>query len=367
MARIAVVIHSLTGGGSEHVAARMASWWAEHGYEVSLLTLDSVEVDAIPVSSRVTRVGLGLMSDSSGLLSALLANRQRVRELRRVLLETNAEHVISLTDRMNVVTLLACRGTKLQPVVCERTDPRHSLMGRLWSWLRDRTYRRARAIVVQTAAVRDLVLPIAGKAPVEVIPNCVWPADERSVPGQLELPTDHRWLAAVGRFDEQKGFDLLLDAFDLIADQHPNWNLVLVGDGPLRSEYESRIAAGTLTDRVLLAGWVENPWQALGKQADVFSLPSRCEGFPNALLEAMAAGLFPVAFDCQSGPAEIIRHKTDGLLVPNGNVAEFAEALSRVMSDDALRQRLADEALAVRTRFSVEHYFEQWNSLLGIG
>ena len=366
MARIAVVIHSLTGGGSEHVAARMASWWAGHGHEVSLLTLDAIENDAIPVLSAVRRIGLGLMGDSTGLISALLANQRRVRELRRALLETNAEHVVSLTDRMNVVTLLASRGTKLQPVVCERTDPRHSLMGRLWSWLRDRTYRRARAIVVQTAAVRDLLLPIAGTASVEVIPNCVWPAEEGSVPGELELPPDHRWIAAVGRFDEQKGLDLLLDAFDLIADKHPNWNLVFVGDGPLRSEYESRIEAGKLTDRVLLAGWVESPWQLLEKQADVFALPSRCEGFPNALLEAMAAGLCPVAFDCQSGPAEIIRHEMDGLLVPNGVVAEFAESLSRVMSDDAFRQRLADEALAVRTRFSAERYFEQWNSLLGI-
>ncbi len=366
MARIAVVIHSLTGGGSEHVAARMASWWAEHGHEVSLLTLDSVENDTIPVSSDVRRVGLGLMSESSGLLSAVLANRRRVRQLRRALLATDAEHVVSLTDRMNVVTLLACRGTKLRAVVSERIDIRHHSIGRLWSWLRRRTYPSAKAIVVQSAGIREAVLPIAGSAPVEVIPNCVWPPEEDASPGQLQLSSDHRWLASVGRFDRQKGFDRLLDAFGLIADRHPDWNLVLIGDGPLRSELESQIADRKLTDRVLLPGWVENPWQALSEQADAYVLSSRYEGFPNALLEAMAVGLCPVAFDCPSGPAEIIEHETNGLLVPNGDASLLAESLSRVMSDNTRRERLAGEARNVTEQFSVERYFERWNAVLGI-
>ncbi|MHC4874902.1 MAG: glycosyltransferase family 4 protein [Planctomycetota bacterium] len=367
MARIAVVIHSLTGGGSEHVAARMASWWAEHGHQVSLLTLDSVDNDEIAVSPRVRRVGLSLMSDSAGLMSAVLANRRRVRELRRALLETAPDHVVSLTDRMNVVTLLACRGTKLQPVVCERIDIRHHSIGRLWNWLRKRTYPRAKAIVVQTASIRDAVLPIAGRAPIEVIPNCVWPPDETASPGQLKLPGDHRWLAAVGRFDQQKGFDLLLDAFDLIADQHPDWNLVLIGGGPLRTELESQIAERKLTDRVLLPGWVENPWQSLSEQADAFVLSSRYEGFPNALLEAMAVGLCPVSFDCPSGPAEIIQHETNGLLVPAAGVTALAESLDCVMSDDDLRQRLGDAAQTVRDTFSLARYFERWDALLRIG
>ncbi len=366
MARIAVVIHSLTGGGSEHVAARMASWWAEHGHEVSLLTLDSVDNDAIAVSPQVNRVGLGLMSDSTGLLSAILANRSRVRELRRALLETNPDHVVSLTDRMNVVTLLACRGTKLQPVVCERIDIRHHSIGRLWSWLRKRTYPHAKAIVVQTAGIRDAVLPIARQAPVEVIPNCVWPPDEAASPGKLELPDNHRWLAAVGRFDDQKGFDLLLAAFDVIADQHEDWNLVLIGNGPLRSELEQQIEICKLGDRVLLPGWVENPWQALSEQADAYVLSSRYEGFPNALLEAMSVGLCPIAFDCPSGPEEIIEDEVNGLLAPNGDAVLLASILSRVMSDDDLRDRLGDAARNVRETFSVERYFEQWNALLGI-
>ncbi len=366
VARIAVVIHSLTGGGSEHVAARMASWWAEHGHQVSLLTLDSVPNDVIPVSSEVRRIGLGLMSESTGLLSAVLANWRRVRELRKALLETNAEHAVSLTDRMNVITLLACRGTKLRPIVSERIDIRHHSMGRLWSWLRRRTYPSAKAIVVQTGSIREAVLPIAGSAPVEVIPNCVWPLEEDTSSGQLGLLGDRQWLASVGRFDHQKGFDRLLDAFAQIAERHPDWNLVLIGDGPLRSELKSQIGSLKLADRVLLPGWVESPWQVLSEQADAYVLSSRYEGFPNALLEAMAAGLCPVAVDCPSGPAEIICDGRNGLLVPNGDVTALAESLNRIMGDDALRGRLANEAREVRERYRVERYFGQWDELLGI-
>lgn len=345
------------------MAAEMASWWSDHGHDVSLLTLDSSRHDTIPVSAGVTRVGLDLMSDSAGLLSALSANRRRVRALRSALLACRPDHVISLTDRMNVITLLACRGTPLCPIVCERIDIRHHAIGPIWKTLRRLTYPRAKAIVVQTEDIRQAMLPIAGRARVEVIPNCLW-TQRRSDPGQVDLSPRTRWIGAVGRLDRQKGFDLLLDAFARIADQRPEWNLVLIGDGPERSRLAGQVDSRQLQQRVLMPGWVENPWESLSRHADVFVLSSRYEGFPNVLLEAMAAGMCPVAFDCPTGPRELIANERSGLLVPVGDSQALADALNRVTGDGDLRSRLADAATGVRERFTAERYFEQWDALL---
>ena len=115
--RLTIVIHSLTGGGSEHAVAAMASHWADAGRDVTVVTLDSVENDQIAFSPKVERVGLGVMSDSTGIWSAIKANQWRVQTLRDAIVKSAPDRVISLTDRTNVLTLLAARGTDLRIIV----------------------------------------------------------------------------------------------------------------------------------------------------------------------------------------------------------------------------------------------------------
>ena len=363
--RLAIVIHSLTGGGSEHVAAAMASHWAEAGKQVTLLTLDSVDNDQIACSEKVDRVGLDLMGESRGLWSAIVANRQRVRALRRAFVQCAPDRVISLTDRTNILTLLAARGTRLRVVVSERTDIRHHRIGRVWEWLRRRTYPQARAIVVQTEAVLAAVRGLCGQTPVHVIPNAAPSAKAPSAQAVpvLRLSVDRNWFVAVGRLSLEKGFDRLIHAFVRIADRCPDWNLVIVGDGPEKPGLESLINDAGLEDRVLLPGWVESPWSCF-PESSVFVLPSRYEGFPNALLEAMSRGMAPVAFDCESGPSEIMRPGVDGLLVPEGDVAGLAAAMQQLAGDAEYRNRLAVAARSVNERFSSERVYAQWEVVL---
>jgi len=366
---IAIVIHALSGGGSEHVAAMMANHWSSLGRTVTLVTLDAVSGDTIAVAADVRRIGLDLQSESTNPLSALFANLRRTRALRSALVASQATRVISLTDRMNVLTILACRGTGLRPIVAERTDPRHHAIGRVWDFLRRRAYPRAGAIVVQTESVRRAILPFTGRCPVHVIPNAVTDPEENERtgdPSPINLSPDRKWIAGLGRLSTEKGFDRLIAGFASVAEQHPDWNLVIVGDGPARKELESQVAGCGLTDRVRLTGWVEQPWPLL-HNCSVFVLPSRYEGFPNALLEAMARGKACIATDCQSGPAEIIESGVNGLLVnahcSDDMPAALGTALDSLLSSHTLRMSVGQQAKHVLVDFGTDPHFRAWDQI----
>ncbi len=362
--RLTLVVPSLALGGAERVVARMANHWAARGDAVTVITLSTTACDTYSLDPGVTRVPLDLMRDSSSPVGALVNNLVRVRRLRAAVRQSKPDTVISFTDRMNVVALLACRPLDVDTVISERIDPSQQPVGRIWAWLRRRVYPTARALVVQTQRVRRQMESVMRGGNIYVIPNAVdVPAAGEHLTVWMNQSTEARAVAAMGRLAPQKGFDLLIDAFARAADGHRNWSLVILGEGPERPRLEEQIRSQGLEGRVRLCGWVPDP-MALLRTCDVFVLSSRFEGFPNALLEAMALGLPSISFDCPSGPAEIIRNEVDGLLVPVEDVAALATALRRVLSDDQLRTRLGTEAVRVVERFSTERYYARWDAVL---
>jgi glycosyltransferase involved in cell wall biosynthesis len=171
-------------------------------------------------------------------------------------------------------------------------------------------------------------------------------------------------IVAAGRLTPQKGFDRLIDAFAQIAGDHPAWRVRICGKGELRRRLERRVDRAGLTGRVELAGAVRDMGAAMA-QASVFVLSSRSEGFPLILLEAMGKGLAPVAFDCRTGPADIIDDRRNGLLVPDGDVDALAAAMSEMMADEDLRRRCAAAARdTVREYDMATAIGPRWEALL---
>jgi glycosyltransferase involved in cell wall biosynthesis len=171
-------------------------------------------------------------------------------------------------------------------------------------------------------------------------------------------------ILAAGRLAPQKGFDILIRAFALLAGNHPEWRLQIFGEGPQRRDLEDLVRSLGQGGRVALPGWVPD-LAAQMAQARIFVLASRWEGFSNALCEAMAAGLACVAADCPGGgPAAIIRQDVDGLLTPPEDAPALARALDRLLSDGELRARLGEQARDVVERFSQDRVLGRWDQCL---
>ncbi|MFF3946113.1 glycosyltransferase [Streptomyces sp. NPDC001902] len=175
-------------------------------------------------------------------------------------------------------------------------------------------------------------------------------------------PRTEKVVASVGRLDDQKGIDMLLDAWAEAAPQVPGWRLRLYGTGELEAELRAQCTALGLDDSVEWMGQTDDVVGAL-HGASLFVQSSRGEGFPLALMEAMACGLPCVAFDCAPGVHEIVQDEVDGLLAAPGNVSELARQLVRMILDQDLRDTMGERARVNVQRYSPERITDRWEEL----
>jgi glycosyltransferase involved in cell wall biosynthesis len=260
----------------------------------------------------------------------------------------------------NIFSLVATVGIGTRNIVSERIDPREQSEMLPVSVLRNVLYRTADAVVVLSERIRPWAETIVPRERVHVIPNPVALSLYGSFPLQQKLPG--RTIAAIGRLSPQKGFDVLISAFAQCACEHPNWSLIIVGEGPERSRLTAMIEKLKLENRVTLPGRIQHTIGFL-RTVDLFVMSSRYEGFPNVLVEAMACGL-PVISTRWNGATEIIQDGIDGILVPPNDPLSLAAAMRRLMSHSDERARLGAQALDVSKRFDLNGIMRLWEDLI---
>lgn len=353
---IAFVLSALGAGGAERVITAIAGAAIARGWKVTVITFDAPEDPVFHAIDPRTRLIRLAVPAGNGGLSAYAAGVRRARTLRRTLDADSYDIVISFLTKINVLTLLATLGRHTPVIVSERNNPDRQPAHPLWQMMLYRLYPRAAGIVTLTERAKAQ-LRIADTSRVTVIPN---PIPLLAFQPRHDKP---RQLVAVGRLTEQKGFDLLIDAFARLAARFPDWNLVIFGEGPERSRLEAMVRAHELRQRIYLPGNTRRHAEWISA-ASMFVLPSRYEGFANVVGEAMQAGLAVVASDCDFGPGEMIEPEVSGLLVPPEDCAQLATALSRVMSSGTLLRQLGNNAKRRAALFDERIILDRWLSLI---
>ncbi|MEN5014974.1 glycosyltransferase [Erwinia sp. Eh17-17] len=195
-----------------------------------------------------------------------------------------------------------------------------------------------------------------------------WNIASKTIPNpvvykNLQRTTRHRQALAVGRLDHQKGFDLLLDIWQGFVVNNPDWTLVIAGDGELKDALVAQAARLNISDSVNFVGRVSNI-NDYYRDSDMALMTSRYEGLPLVLLEAKSWSLPVVAYDCPTGPQEIIHHQQDGFLVAMNDKARFIESMNRLAHDDEMFYAMSAATQKTALRFDGKVIKESWLSLV---
>ena len=352
--RIALIQAGLGAGGTEKIICLLATHLARQGQALTVLAIAGRPSESFyPMPEGVT---VRTMEEELG-PTATRSMLRRIAWLRKALREAQADLAVSFLTKINVLTAVACVGLGVRRIASERNNFLVQRMHPLWRLLMPVALASADVAVLQTQASRA-ALPAWAQRRAIVIYNPAPMACEHAA----KLPPPHR-LIAVGRLTEQKGFDVLLRAIDRARERGCDLSLTIYGEGEERQRLSDMAESLGLSRHVWLAGKTLRPhgWVEGG---GIFVLSSRYEGFANVLVEAMAAGFAVVSTSCDWGPAEIVTHGRDGLLVPIDDPDRLAEELIRLWEDDALRARLAEAALLRAADFSEPHILSEWDAAI---
>lgn len=373
-----LVIHALHGGGAERQMACLANGMSHH-FTTYLATYAPPDPRDYPLDPQVHRIDLGEPSASPspipiGWVRGVLANRRRIRALRRCAVRCRADAVVSFCDTNNVLTGLALGG-RMPVALCERSDPSRQQLSRVWEFLRDRAYPKATCIVSQTKSVTARLqsrYPQMASQAWYTIPSAIHvPAiDHATLQAQRARAATKR-LLFVGRLSREKRIDRLLRAWSAIAPQRLPWRLRLVGEGPQKELLTELARSLGIVDRVEFSGWTANVWSELAS-SNAFALTSEYEGFPQSVLEAMASGLPIVAWDCSDAipeslggaiaRSEALERTAAGWIVRSEDA--LSRALAEVTSHDADLQSIGRSALERSDAYRWERIEPQWVGLV---
>ncbi len=369
------IVYCISGmfksGGIERVITNKVNYLVAHGYEACIITTDQAgRPDFFPIDERVERIDLGLNYDQYDELPTWKRywKTWRLRSLHKARLEEALKqlradvtvsvwrHEVSFLPDLKdgsrkVLELHSAKDTAvlMYPVASKL----RRLFGHLRVALQERVAARYDRFVILTHEEQPLW---KGFTNLSVIPNAL-----PFRPKQFADVSAKR-LIAVGRMEYQKNFPDLLRIWSRVAPTFPDWELHIYGDGWMLDGLRRQAVELGVASQVTFEGAVSDMETAYASSS-IYLMTSHFEGLPMVLLEAQSVGLPVVSYACSSGPRDIITDGEDGFLVPLYDEATFAERLSTLMRDEALRTRMGKAAEVASHRYDLEVIMPQWLEL----
>lgn len=345
--RILFFVASLYGGGMERIAALLASHLVQQHQVIVADFSDNKRT--YPIDPQVEIIDISPKSSIRA-----FHRMERMLNIKKTIKTINPDIIISFSASLNAKVIKANRRYKKKIIVSERTTVSRSL-NRTAEHARKKLYPLTDCVVYVTKEDYDHSPHVKKKTyiynPLTLEPYDNYDNREKSI---IAIGGLNRW--------HVKGFDLLLEAWRSVCNNYPEWCLEFLGkDVP--SPIHELIKKYKLEKQVHFLGRTDDIQNVLRRKS-VYVLSSRNEGFPNSLLEAMSQGCACLAFDCQTGPKEIITDGVSGLLVKNGSIEDLTQKLKDLLTDEQLRRTLSKNAAEEVKRFNQETIMNQWNELI---
>ncbi len=348
MRKIAFVTRVLASGGAESVLRQVVNGCAERGIDCMVIAIWKSKQIA-QYHSKVQLVELDDMGN--GLRGKLI----QYSLIRKKILEFGADVVLSMPEDIGIYVIAAMLGTGIPVVVSERNNPWVMPYKKISRILRRCMYPFAKGLIFQTERAASFFPKRQQKKGI-VLPN---PLDISRLP-EVYTGEREKIVVSAGRLDNQKNFPLLIRAFAHFHEKHPDYRLIIYGEGSKREELEA-LAAQLLPDGCWsMPGRVNDLPHKISRCA-IFALSSDYEGVPNVLIEAMAVGTPSVSTDCApGGAATLINSGENGILTPVGDVDALAEALCQMAENPAEATAMAVEGVKIRKRMDAEKVVADW-------
>lgn len=346
---ICIVAPSLHIGGIERALTTLSSHFVNRGHKVIYIACRAGN-HFYELDERVILKEPSFIHTSSN-FKKVFSYYFIIRFIRKLIKEHKPDTILSFGDIINPLALLANKGLKYPVYISDRISPKQQL-GWFKNFMKKITYPNATGIIAQSQNAADYKRQVFGdKINIQIIPNSL-----REI-APVQVVEKKQQVIGVGRLSIEKGFDRLIEAFSKIP-YHEDWNLVLVGSGPARNQLENQAKMSGIQDRVTFLGARKDVDQLLA-ESSIFVIPSRCEGFPNALCEAMASPLPCISFDSIAA-SDLIENGISGVIIPDGHIDELSNTIASLMDDESLRKTYATNALKIRDKLNPQRIGDQF-------
>lgn len=354
--KILFFIPRMGNGGAERVMATLANELVERDYEVLILTLTTDE-SFYKLKKKVKIIGANYQINKENKLKRwfdMFSNGcKSLIFFYKIVRSWRPDVTVSFLTHTNIISLLVkLIIPKLKLIVSERAEPRER--GQITQFVTKKLYPKANVIVCQSELVSKFFLETKD-ANIRVIEN---PVNEEAIPETLPN-VRRKVIVGIGRLFPQKNFDLLIDSFNEISKDFPEYKLEIYGEGFLREKLQNKIDSYGISERVTLMGVKHNVMKT-ACDSELFVLSSDFEGFPNALVEAMASGLPVISTDFSTGVARDLIGQENGIIVPVRDQFALTKAMRTILSNYKLRVKMGKNNRKLKDQLSIDKILSKW-------